>query len=61
MKKYYWLVVGAISGFVTTMFAYLLLNFLVVDGKLNLFAVVGVVVVYAAVLYLAGLLYDKLK
>lgn len=61
MKKYYWLAIGAVSGFMTTMFAYLLLNFLVADGKLNLFAVVGVVVVYAVVLYLAGLLYDKIK
>lgn len=61
MKKYYWLAVGALVGFTTTMFAYLMLNFLLVDGVLNLFAVVGVIVVYAAVLYLFGLVYDKLK
>jgi predicted exporter len=61
MKKYYWLIVGAILGFFATMFAYVMLNFIVVDGKLNLFAVVGVIVIYAVVLYLLGLLYERIK
>lgn len=61
MKKYYWLGVGVAVGLTTVIFAYNMLNVLLINGSLNGFAVVGVIVVYAAVLYVFGLIYDKLK
>jgi hypothetical protein len=61
MKKYYWIYVGALIGLSTVIMAYWMINFLVVGGKLNLFSAVGVIVIYAVVVYAFSLVYEKLK
>lgn len=61
MKKYYWFGVGALLGLVQVVFVYVFFNLLVINGKPNPFSAIGMVVVYSAVIYLFGKIYDRLK
>jgi hypothetical protein len=61
MKKFYWFYVGLLLGLFTVIFAYWMINFLTIGGKLNLFSAVGVIAIYGVVVYIAGLIYRRLN